>query len=387
MPEEKLMTIHGAGPDSIGLVEKITRPVAQAGGNIVDLRQDVLHGLFTITMVVDLTGSKLSTEDFAGVVDTIRKATSLELSWSVYNPVPREPGKKCLLLILLGEDAPGLGATISTTLRTYKINIEFSQMVAREHVFLMELLLDASLSTIPTANLGRTISDVMSQKKIMAILQPEDVFNKKKRLIVFSLGRSFFTQDQTEELCRQTGLDAAAIRRDYAKGNPAILSAEYLEGLPVDAIETVIRGTVVRRESQELVQTLATMGYSVGLVTPACQLFADHLAAALGLDAAIGTELPVNQDTRVISGEDVSTDAFDIDVFKSSLRMAARLGVKNEDVTVLSDADFTSPGSVGLCADIGIKTILELSNSRVLSKEHIRGIIGLFGKPAAKQGK
>ena len=41
MAEEKLIVIHGAGVDSIGLVEKITHPIADIGGNIVDLRQEI----------------------------------------------------------------------------------------------------------------------------------------------------------------------------------------------------------------------------------------------------------------------------------------------------------------------------------------------------------
>jgi len=61
-----------------------------AGGNIVDLRQDVLHGLFTIMLVVDLAGTEIRIEDFTGMVRQIGEDTGLELSvdnatWSLYN--------------------------------------------------------------------------------------------------------------------------------------------------------------------------------------------------------------------------------------------------------------------------------------------------------------
>lgn len=49
-----LYIVYGIGPDSVGLIGGITSPIARVGGNIVDMRQDVLHGLFTIFLVVDL---------------------------------------------------------------------------------------------------------------------------------------------------------------------------------------------------------------------------------------------------------------------------------------------------------------------------------------------
>jgi hypothetical protein len=44
MARQRLYVVWGTGPDAVGLVGRITNPVAAAGGNIVDFRQDVLHG-------------------------------------------------------------------------------------------------------------------------------------------------------------------------------------------------------------------------------------------------------------------------------------------------------------------------------------------------------
>ena len=49
-----LYIVYGIGADSVGLVGAITSPISQVKGNIVDMRQDVMHGLFTIYLVVDL---------------------------------------------------------------------------------------------------------------------------------------------------------------------------------------------------------------------------------------------------------------------------------------------------------------------------------------------
>ena len=69
---QKLYIIFGTGPDSVGLVDKITAPISSINGNIIDLRQDVLHGLFTVFMVVDLAGARATVEEVQALVDSSR---------------------------------------------------------------------------------------------------------------------------------------------------------------------------------------------------------------------------------------------------------------------------------------------------------------------------
>lgn len=380
MAEEKLIVIHGAGVDSIGLVEKITHPIADIGGNIVDLRQDVLHGLFVIYLVVDLAESKTTVDEFAKVLGTIRESTDLELSYRRFRPVPRDPEKKGLLCILIGEDAPGISAAIAETLETYKINIEFSQMIAREHIFLMELLLDISLSTIPLENLEHEITEVMAKKKITAIIQKEDIFNKKKRLLVFSINKSFLQPVLLEELCHQTDQNLNQIRTEYTECDLMEKSADYLEGVSVDVVETIVADIKPTRETQELVQTLKTMGYRIALTTSACDIFAERYAALLGLDAVDAAPLPIDIDDRTITNEAETKDSIE-PAQKTAAAIAAKLGIDENDITILSDENFTSPGTPGLAAEISLKRILEYINSGVLIKKYIPGICGLFGQP------
>ena len=138
MTQQRLFVVHGMGSDAVGLVGRITAPIAQAKGNIQDLRQDVLHGLFTIYMVVDLTRSRLEPEGFLRMIDEISEDTGLRITAQRYSPVPRRPEKQNLLMILVGIDKPGIIATSSALLGKYNANIEFAQTIAREGIFLME---------------------------------------------------------------------------------------------------------------------------------------------------------------------------------------------------------------------------------------------------------
>ncbi len=190
------------GSDAVGLVGSITAPISQAGGNIVDLRQDVLHGLFTIFLVVDLAETEMRIEDLTDMVGKIGEDTGLELSVDNYNPTPRDPEKKNVLLILVGNDRPGIISSISETLGKYRANIEFAQSIGREGVFLTELLTDISHSSIPLENLRATVRKAMADVGIQAVFQSEDVFNKKKRVILFDIGVSFIGPEMRDEILR-----------------------------------------------------------------------------------------------------------------------------------------------------------------------------------------
>ncbi|MHB8866704.1 MAG: ACT domain-containing protein, partial [Pirellulaceae bacterium] len=169
MTRQRLYVVYGLGSDAVGLVGSITAPISQVGGNIVDLRQDVLHGLFTIFLVVDLSDTEMRIEDLTEMVRKIGEDTGLELSVDNYNPTPRDPDKKNVLLILVGNDRPGIISSISEILGKYKANIEFAQSIGREGVFLTELLTDISHSLIPLENLQATVRKAMADVGIQTV--------------------------------------------------------------------------------------------------------------------------------------------------------------------------------------------------------------------------
>src|SRR6056297_1892404 len=100
--------VHGMGPDAVGLVGKITAPISEINGNILDLRQDVLHGLFTIYLIIDLSESSAGSDQLTETVEAIGQQTGLALTVKPYNPTARAADKTNLLMILIGRDKPGI---------------------------------------------------------------------------------------------------------------------------------------------------------------------------------------------------------------------------------------------------------------------------------------
>jgi phosphoserine phosphatase len=372
MARERLYMIHGTGPDRVGLVGTITTAVAKAGGNIVDLRQDVLHGLFTIFMVVDLSAVELRAAELKKLVLALAEDTGLDLSVDRYSPVGRSPDKRNMLVVLIGPDRPGIIASISESLGKYGVNIEFAQNVARENLFLMELMVDIGNCTLPLENVKSTLAKTMAVLGVNTIFQTEDVFNKKKRVVLFDVQGSLIDQDTKTEICAQTGLSAADVGSSGDPVDALRAAAERLEGFPVEVMNTVLEGVGVTPATMELLQTLKTMGYVTALATNGFAPVTERLRSRLGLDHAFGVGLIADDDSRSITGEIAADVASEIDRERIIAAIVRDEGVGRDDITVVSGGN-----GIGLTFDLS--TLLDLHNSKAISRENLLGLLGSFG--------
>ncbi len=379
-----LYIVYGIGTDSVGLVGAITSPIARVRGNIVDLRQDVLHGLFTIYLVVDLGAATVTVKEFRAIVDRIAADTGLKLAIEKYSPMAGSAQKKNMLVTLVGRDKSGIIAAITEKLGTYNINIEISEVVAREEVFLMDLLCDISRSALPTDNLKAAIRDTMRAVGIDTMFQTEDVFNKKKKVILFDISGSFMDSATLGEVTRQAGIDARALSRsDAGETDLAYMhrSAAMLEGLPASVIETLMQSVGFSMGTRELVQTLRIMGYRIGLITSAFSFFAQDVQSRLGIDYAFGYELPMDDDSQAVIGDLPAGLMQGVDRARIIADVMAKERVEQEDITVISDGDPEYPATPGIRIVFDLKVMLELLNQHALSRESLTGLLRGFGIP------
>jgi len=381
---EQLYILFGTGPDAVGLVQQITTPIAEIGGNVIDLRQDVLHGLFTVFLVVDFAASPASPEAIRALPGEIGERTGLDLRLDKYQPVARSAEKVNLLLILLGRDRPGIIAAVSETLSTYQVNIELGQMIAREGIFLMELLLDISRSVLPLANLEATLREHMAQLGIDTLFQGQDVFNKKKRILLFELTGGLMDGAIRGEVLRQAGISESDWRACYTPGDPAGCIAralERLDGLPIEVVERLAAALTPTPGTVELIQTLKTMGYQVALVSRAFTLVTDRLRARLGLDHAFGVAAPIDEDAMTFSGRLGGEELAELDRERVLAALSAREGVAREDISIVSDESFGEAAPPGIHLNFDLRLFLDLLNQHVLSRDSLTGVLGAFGPP------
>ena len=380
MSQKRLYMVHGMGNDEVGLVGKITTSISSIGGNIFDLRQDVMHGLFTIYLVADLTDCDIRINKFKDLIQNIAEDTGLELSVNTYHPKARNPEKKNILMILVGCDKPGIIASVSQTLGKYQANIEFTQNIARQGIFLTELLTDVSNCTLPMDNLKNVIIKKMSTMGINAIFQTEDVFIKKKRIILFDIMHSLIPVDTVKEILDQTGIRKNDIKSAYS-GNNTITAltkaAKLLEGLSDDVLSTIADNICVEAGTTELLQTLKIMGYKICIVSTGFSVFLDVITQKLGIDHSYNVELNIDNDSRLVTGEMVVDEVAKRSMKEIKKQMVEKEQIKLEDITVVCDQRL--PETPGIRIDLHLEKILDLFNKHVITKDNIIGLLGSLG--------
>lgn len=381
MANRRLYVVHGMGDDAVGLVKSLSFPIAQAQGNIVDIRQEVLHGLFTFVAVVDLSDSQLRIGEFREMVGRIAEDTGLTITVDNYVPRPRDPERRNILLILVGRDAPGIIAETAALLSRYRINIEFSRTVARQGVFLMEVLCDVHRCAIPQDLLMSDLTGAMASRDIQAMFQTQDVFNKQKRVVLFDIQSSFIGQETLEEILRHSGIEHGQARAAWAAPNSVDYLrqiATHLEGLGTDVLDSVARTIQPTDGTVELVQTLKVMGYRIALVSHGFSFFTDAVCARLGIDHAFGVALDIDEDGRVVVGTLASQAWAAVEQRRVIAQLAEREGVDMQDVTVIADGGLAE--TPGIRLDFDLATILSHHKRHVLGNAALLGLLGAFGQ-------
>jgi phosphoserine phosphatase/predicted amino acid-binding ACT domain protein len=350
------------------------------------MRQDVMHGLFTIYLVVNFTDSLMEPQDLIRLVERISAETNLRLYLDKYFPVPRNPDMRNILMILIGSDRTGIIAAVSENLSRYNINIEFSRTIARSGIFLMELLADISRSSLPVENLERELKEIMGNMKINTLFQTEDVFNKKKRVILFRIRRSFIDAGILREIVNQADI-RTEMQEMMEAGSESFLrqAVSRINNLPYDVLNSIVQAVKISPSTIELMQTLKVMGYKIALSSNSFSCFTDLLRQRLGLDYSYGFELSVDSDSKTVAGEmspadfKAAADAFDHErIFAELIRKES---VAGEDITVIDDGEFDLPGIPGFQVFFEMKLVLDYLNQHILNRENLPGILGGFGIP------
>lgn len=381
MARERLFIVHGTGPDRVGLVGSITTPMARAGGNIVDLRQDVLHGLFTIFMVVDLSRTELRVAELTKMVKDIAEDTGLDLRVDTYTPVARQSRRTTMLLVLIGPDKPGIIASITETLAKYQINIELAQMVAREGIFLMELMVDLGHCTLPLSNTCDVLTSTMKPLGITTLFQTESVFNKKKRVVLFDIRASLIDSGAISEIARQTGIESRQIRDTAGADTSACVAsaAHLLEGVPAQTLERVAAALTPTAATMELVQTLRIMGYTIALSSPSFAPLLEPIRRSLDIDHAFGAALDIDDDSRTVTGE--RSGEFPDGPAREEVvaALASRAQVSRSDITVVADSTDGLAGGIRLDLNLGV--LIDMYNNKSLGRAALTGILCALGMP------
>jgi glycine cleavage system transcriptional repressor len=145
MAENDSLIVIAVGPDSVGLIQKISEFIVQHGCNIEDSKMAVLLGEFAIILLISGNAGKLS--EVAGAQKELSAQTGLNI-W-IKQPSRKKPQEPSLPYKLVAScmDHPGIVYRISSVLSGLGINIEsmetdtYSAPVSGTPIFRMEAVI------------------------------------------------------------------------------------------------------------------------------------------------------------------------------------------------------------------------------------------------------
>ncbi|KAI8147055.1 HAD-like domain-containing protein [Fennellomyces sp. T-0311] len=141
-------------------------------------------------------------------------------------------------------------------------------------------------------------------------LQPDDVFRKNKRLVVFDMDSTLIRQEVIDEIARHAGVvdQVAAITEAAMNGEIDFKESlrrrvALLNGTSVDVLEKVKASLTFTEGAHFLCRALKKLGFKLAVISGGFIPLARYVKSELNLDYAFANQLKVSADGKTFTGE------------------------------------------------------------------------------------
>jgi phosphoserine phosphatase len=385
--EEDFYVISVIGEDRVGIVSKVTQFLFEKGFNIIDIEQTVIHSQFTMVLLIQLLHVRFQLSRLRTGLSLLAKELSMNIT---ITPLHEFKGlrlaetKKPYVLTILGADRPGIVAAFSSTLAKHHCNVERIKMIARGELLAMEMWIDLRKANF---NLLRTDLTAVAKKiRMDVIAQPEHVFKKRKKVIVFDMDSTIVDGEIIDEMARLVGV-GEKVEALTAKGMGGEINfvqslrarVSLLKGLGIKRLESIAKTFKLTKGSEELIAALKEMGFKVALISGGFTYFTDILKKRLGFDYAFGNELEIKRGrlTGRIKGRiiDAQRKAEIMD------EICRKEGITRDEVVAVGDGsnDRIMLANAGLGIAFNAKEILKKVADGAITRDHMKGVLYCLG--------
>jgi phosphoserine phosphatase len=257
-------------------------------------------------------------------------------------------------------------------------------MIARGEFFAMEMWID--LREANFSLLRQDLTAVAKKIGMDIIAQPEHVFKKRKKVIVFDMDSTIVDGEIIDEMARLAGvgkkvaiLTEKGMRGEIDFSESLRARVSLLNGLKIKSLESIAKTVKLTKGSEELVAALKEMGFKVALISGGFSFFTDVLKKRLGFDYAFGNELEIKEGrlTGRVKGRiiDARRKAEVLD------EICHREGITRDEVVAVGDGsnDRIMVANAGLGIAFNAKEILNKVADGAITKDHMKGILYCLG--------
>jgi phosphoserine phosphatase len=375
------------GEDQVGLVAEVTQLLFKKGLNIVDIEQTVIHSQFTMVLLIQPLRSHFQPGQLRTILSRLAKRRGMSITMTPlheFKGLRLAETKRPYVLTLLGPDRAGVVAAFSSALAKHHCNIERIKMIARGEFFAMEMWVD--LREANFSLLRQDLAAVAKQVGMDIIAQPEHIFKKRKKVIVFDMDSTIVEGEIIDEMAKLAGVGkkVAAITEkgmrgeiDFSESLRARVS--FLKGLRVKSLDSLAKTFKLTKGSEELIGALKEMGFKVALISGGFSYFTDVLKKRLGFDYAFGNELGIKRGrlTGRIKGKiiDAKRKAEVLDA------ICRKEGITRDEVVAVGDGsnDRIMVANAGLGIAFNAKEVLRKVADGAITKDHMKGVLYCLG--------
>ncbi|MBM4340356.1 MAG: phosphoserine phosphatase SerB [Deltaproteobacteria bacterium] len=385
--EKDIYVISVIGEDRVGIVSEVTGFLFERGVNIIDIEQTVIHSQFTMVLLIHPLRPGFRLNQLRVGLNSLSRRLEMKIT---VTPLHEFKGmrlaetKRPYVLTILGTDRPGVVTSLSSMFARHHCNIERIKMIARGELLAMEMSVDLRQAHFP--HLSRDISEVAKQIGMDIVAQPEHLFKKRKKVIVFDMDSTIVDGEIIDEMAKVAGVGdkVAAITEKGMRGEVDFKRSlrarvSLLKGLRIKSLESIVRTLKFTKGSEELVAALAEMGFKVALISGGFTYFTDLLKKRLGFDYAFGNELEIRNGklTGKVRGKiiDARRKAEIMD------EICRKEGVTRDEVVAVGDGsnDRIMVANAGLGIAFNAKEILKKVADGAITRDHMKGVLYCLG--------
>ena len=387
LQKQDLYVVSVIGEDKVGIVSEVTQLLSKKGLNIIDIEQTVIHSQFTMVLLLQPLHPRFQPNKLRIDLSQLAKKRGMSIA---ITPLHKFKGlrlaetKKPYVLTILGLDRPGVVAAFSATLAQHRCNIERIKMIARGEFLAMEMWIDLREASFPF--LRSDLTAVAKSVGMDIIAQPESIFKKRKKVIVFDMDSTIVDGEIIDEMAKLAGVKKKVekLTERGMKGEIDFIQSlrtrvSLLKGLRIKSLESIAKAVQLTKGSEELVASLKEMGFKVAIISGGFTYFTDILKKRLGFDYAFGNQLEIKKGrlTGGIKGKiiDAQRKAEMMD------EICRKEGITREEVVAVGDGsnDRIMLANAGLGIAFNAKEILKKVADGAITREHMKGVLYCLG--------
>jgi len=385
--EKDSYVISVIGEDQVGIVSEVTRLLFKQSLNIVDIEQTVIHSQFTMVLLIRPLQPRFQPGRLRTSLNRLAKRRGMSIAMTPlheFKGLRLAETKRPYVLTLLGPDRAGVVAAFSSTLAKHRCNIERIKMIARGELLAMEIWID--LREANFLILRADLTAVAKNVGMDIIAQPEQVFKKRKKVIVFDMDSTIVDGEIIDGMAKIVGMEkkVKALTERGMRGEINFIQSlrtrvSFLRGLRIKSLESLAKTFKLTKGSEELIAALKEMGFKVALISGGFTYFTDVLKKRLGFDYAFGNELEIKNGrlTGGIKGRIIDAER------KAEImdEICKKEGITRDEVVAVGDGsnDRIMVANAGLGIAFNAKDILKKVADGAITRDHMKGVLYCLG--------